>query len=289
MNADCHIHMILDGMNYRKAIDHQKICPDEELIRKRLHTYADAGITFLRDGGDAWGVGACAAKLAPQYGIDYRTPVFPIHKQGRYGAFIGRGFSDMDQYRMLVSEAKDRGADFIKIMISGIMDFNELGKLSCEPLSDREIGEMISIAHDEGMAVMAHANGAECVDAAVHSGVDSIEHGAYLNDEQLRAMAEANTIWVPTLCTIVDLIGCGRYPDHVLKPLAELHGDNIRRFSQYGGTLAVGSDAGAYLVPHVEGSMDEYRLLSSLIGENAESKLQKGAEAVRNRFRINRI
>ena len=53
MLGDCHIHMILDGVYYRAAIDHQKERPDEALIRNRLADYAARGITFLRDGGDA--------------------------------------------------------------------------------------------------------------------------------------------------------------------------------------------------------------------------------------------
>ena len=57
MFGDCHIHMILDGVYYRAAIDHQKEKPDEAIIRRRLSDYAARGITYLRDGGDAWGVG----------------------------------------------------------------------------------------------------------------------------------------------------------------------------------------------------------------------------------------
>lgn len=285
MKADCHIHMILDGAYYRAAIDHQRSEPDDRLIRERLKAYADAGITFLRDGGDAWNVGKTAARIAPEYGIDYRTPIFPIHRKGRYGAFIGRGYSEMSEYRALITEAKNAGADFIKIMISGIMDFNEFGKLSCDPLDAGEIAEMIRIAHDEGLRVMAHANGAECVYAAVNGGVDSIEHGAYLNAEVLRAMAEHSVIWVPTISTIVNLIGCGRYPDDVLRPLSELHSENIRAFVENGGIVAPGSDAGAYRVPHVNGCADEYRILTEIIGDRAKDILEHGVQMTADRFR----
>ena len=64
MFGDCHIHMILDGVYYRAAIDHQKSCPDEALIRERLKNYVNCGVTFLRDGGDAWGVGLRASQIA---------------------------------------------------------------------------------------------------------------------------------------------------------------------------------------------------------------------------------
>ena len=90
---DCHIHMVLDGVNWRESIARHKAAPQEALIRKTLAQYQALGYTYLRDGGDRWGAGALAAKLAPEYGIRYRTPCFPIYKTGHYGSFIGRGFS----------------------------------------------------------------------------------------------------------------------------------------------------------------------------------------------------
>lgn len=285
MHGDCHVHMILDGVYYRDAIDAQRNGPDEALIRSRLQAYRDEGITFLRDGGDAWGVGKRAAELAPEYGIEYLTPVFPIHRNGRYGGFIGRGFDDPGEYRALVKEAKDAGTDFIKIMISGLMDFNEYGKITSEPLAKAEIAEMIRIAHGEGFAVMAHANGAETVKYALEAGIDSVEHGAYLDEEALRMLADSGAVWVPTLVTVGNLIGCGRYPDAVLRPLLALQMRNVRRCVELGGKVALGSDNGAFRVPHVQGTMDEYHLLQQAIGENADEILSAAEITIRNRFR----
>ena len=288
MLADCHMHMILDGVYYRAAIDAQRERPDEALIRARLADYRAAGITFLRDGGDAWGVGAFAAKLAPEYGIDYRTPIFSIHKKGHYGGFIGRGYDTLAEYAALVAEAKAAGANFIKIMISGLMDFDRYGVITGEPLPPAEIAELIHIAHAEGLCVMAHANGAETVRAAAEAGVDSVEHGAYLDAAALAAMAGAKTVWTPTISTIGNLIGEGRYPDDVLKPLFELHAENIRRFAAMGGIIAPGSDAGAYAVPHVQGALDEYGYLLKILGEGAEAALDAGAREIMRRFEPHR-
>ena len=284
MLADCHVHMILDGVYYRAAIDAQRDRPDEALIRSRLSGYRAAGISFLRDGGDAWGVGAFAARIAPEYGIDYRTPAFPIHKMGHYGAFIGRGYETLREYAALVAEARLAGADFIKIMISGLMDFNRYGAITGEALPSAEIAEMIRIAHAEGMAVMAHVNGTGSVCAAAGAGVDSVEHGAYLDEEALAAMAENNVVWTPTISTIGNLIGEGRHPDAVLKPLFAHHAQNIRRFAAMGGKIAPGSDAGAYAVPHVRGALDEIRYLTEILGESAEATLDAGIRAIRERF-----
>ena len=56
MFGDLHIHMILDGVYYRAAIDAQKEHPLDGLVRARLSDYQARGVCLLRDGGDAWGV-----------------------------------------------------------------------------------------------------------------------------------------------------------------------------------------------------------------------------------------
>ena len=132
--VDCHIHMVLDGVNWKDAIARHKAAPREALIRQTLGHYQALGFSYLRDGGDRWGVCDLAAKLAPEYSIRYRSPGFPIYKTGHYGGFIGRGFAGLAEYRALVREAKTRGAHFIKLMISGLMDFSQYGVLTGEPL-----------------------------------------------------------------------------------------------------------------------------------------------------------
>ena len=137
--VDCHIHMVLDGVNWKEAIARHRAAPQEAFIRETLEQYQTLGFSDLRDGGDRWGVCDLAAKLAPEYGIRYRSPGFPIYKIGHYGGFIGRGFDEFVEYRALVREARTRGAHFIKIMISGLMDFERYGVLTSEPLPPKLI------------------------------------------------------------------------------------------------------------------------------------------------------
>lgn len=284
MFCDCHIHMILDGVYWKAAIARHSGWVEEAAVREVLAEYRRRGILYLRDGGDRWGVCNFAAQIAPEYGIRYRTPGFPIHKNGHYGGFIGRGFDTMGEYRSLIQEAKQTGAHFIKIMISGLMDFDQLGALTGQPLTPEEIGTMISVAHDAGFAVMAHANGDETVTAAICAGVDSVEHGAYLKEDTIRLLAESETVWVPTLVTIGNLIGCGRFPDDVLKPLLAGAMKNVSLAASLGAKIAPGSDAGAFRVLHGQGTMDEYTLLRRAIGETADEVLQRGIRAIQAKF-----
>ncbi len=282
MKADCHMHMLLDGRDWKASIDRHRESPHIFTIRKALAIYKEQGYSYLRDGGDRWGVGAATRAIAAEYGITYRTPLAPLCKAGHYGSFIGKVYEDFHQYARLVQQHRKDGADFIKIMISGLMDFDRAGVLTEEGLSSTEIRELIHIAHEEGFSVMAHCNGARVMEAAADAGVDSIEHGAYADSDALSAMVVNKTIWVPTVSTIANLRGTGRFDESAVAAIYESAAENIRRFASLGGILAPGSDAGAWAVPH--GADTEHRLLAEILGEGADSILLRGAQAIMKRF-----
>ena len=286
MFGECHAHIIMNGVNYRQAIDMHKYGPDGQIIREHLKAYQDRGITFVRDGGDALGVSMRAKELASEYGIDYRTPIFAIHKEGHYGSIVGKSFATMREFHDRVLEAKNAGADFIKIMTTGIMDFNAHGAVTGTPLDAAEVKEMVHIAHEEGLAVMSHTNGNYGVQAALSAGVDSLEHGNYMNEESLVMFAESDTVWVPTLVTVRNLLGDGRYEDDALKPIVESAEENIRKAFQLGVKVALGSDAGAYRVIHGKGIQDEVQAFVQILGdrEAVYRWLDDGESEIRKRF-----
>ena len=286
MFGECHAHIIMDGVNYRQAIDLHRNGPDDNVIREHLKIYQDRGIIFVRDGGDALGVSARAKELAPEYGIDYRTPVFAIHKEGHYGSIVGKSFSTMLEFHKRVLEAKEQGADFIKIMTTGLLDFNAHGAITGTPLDAAEVKEMVHIAHEEGMAVMSHTNGTYGVQAAVEAGVDSLEHGNYMNEESLTMLSESHTVWVPTLVTVRNHLGDGRYADETLKPIIETAEENVRKSFGLGVKVAPGSDAGAYRVLHGQGIQDEMQAFVQILGneEKAYQWLIEGEMEIRKKF-----
>ena len=282
MRADCHMHMILDGYEWRSAIARHNPVPDENWIRGILKTYQELGFTYLRDGGDRWGAGAKARELASEYGITYRTPLAPLCKAGHYGTFIGEKYENFKEYAALVRQHRENGADFIKIMISGLMDFDHCGVLTEPGFPAEEIRELIHIAHEEGFSVMAHCNGARTAEAAARYGIDSIDHGGYLDADALAAMKENGCIWCPTLSTIGNLRGKGRFNEEAVQAILKTAMANVSAFAAMGGILAPGTDAGAWAVPH--GSLTEYELLHEAIGCDADAILQKGIQAVQSKF-----
>jgi len=277
MRADCHMHMILDGYEWKSAIARHKEKPDEAFIRQVLETYQKLGYTYLRDGGDRWNAGKRSRELAGEYGITYRTPLAPLCKKGHYGAFIGLTWETFAEYRDLVVKHRQNGADFIKIMISGLMDFDHFGVLSEEPLEPWEIRELIHIAHEEGFAVMSHCNGARTAEAAAAAGVDSIDHGAYLDADALQAMEDNGTVWVPTLSTIGNLRGKGRFNEDAVRRILDSALANV---DAYRGLLAAGTDAGAWAVPHGSTTEEGYFAMAGV----GEDRLAEGFRVIQRKF-----
>ena len=208
-------------------------------------------------------------ELAPEYGIDYRTPIFAIHKKGHYGGIVGKAAATCREYADLVEE---------------------FGALSEPGLDADWIKEMIHIAHEEGFAVMVHGNGRDAVMTAVEAGADSIEHGNYIDTDCLDAMSERNCVWVPTIVTTKNLLGCGRYPEKVLEQIYEKEQENLVYGYQKGVQMAAGSDAGAYLVPHGKGVLQEIEIFIETLtnlGYNetdVRERIRQGECQIRNCF-----
>ena len=274
MFSDHHIHMVLDGVDWKQAIARHKMQIDTAWVHGVLEAYRQKGYTYLRDGGDKWGVSRYARSVAADYGITYRTPLAPLSKVGHYGGFIGLQWENLQDFARLVQKQKAEGADFCKIMVSGLMDFDRFGVLTEESLNWEEIRQVVNIAKDAGLSVMAHCNGAEAITACAEAGVDSIEHGAYPDEEALAAMAERRTVWCPTISTIGNLRGKGRFDERAVCKIFDFQMEKLAAFR---GLVALGTDAGAWAVGHGCGTEAEHL-------ESLGIDWEKGSAVIRQKF-----
>lgn len=279
---ECHGHIFMDGTNYKNAMARHRPEPDKALIRERLAALQAAGVVYYRDGGDILGASAYAREIAGEYGIEYRTCVFATHKRKQYGWIVGRAFQGAGEFRTLVEQAKAEKADFIKLMISGIMDFQTPGGLMGGGLEPGEIGELIRIAHGEGFKVMAHVNGAERIKLALEAGLDSVEHGYFGDEDCLRYLAQTGAVWVPTLAATAGFAGREGFGPGVAEENVRGQGHMLRKAAEMGVLIAAGSDAGAFGVPPDTGIHMEHALLAAA-GVPAET-VRAGDEAIRRRF-----
>lgn len=286
MFGECHAHIFMNGVDYRQAVLDHRDGVRTRLIDRCFEAYQKCSVSYVRDGGDSLGVSQRAVSRAGDYGIRYRTPIFAIHRRGHYGGIVGHGYTTIAEYAQLVRRVRDEGGHFIKIMITGIMDFNKIGRVTGTDLPYSEIKEMIHIAHAEGFAVMVHANGSTAVRNAVLCGADSIEHGNYIDRDCLAALASSKAVWVPTIITVRNLLGQGRFPDEVLAAIWQSQQDNLREAYKKGVLLALGSDAGAYGVSHGNGLLEEYQTFQDILGASGEldAVLKKGESEIRSRF-----
>jgi imidazolonepropionase-like amidohydrolase len=156
------------------------------------------------------------------------------------------------------------GDDVIKIMPSGgVLDEGASGDNSQMTLE--EIRAIVTTAHDYGFAVAAHAHGAEAIRRAVLGGVDSIEHGTFMDAEDMKLMVEHGTYYVPTIIA-GDFVARqakipGYYPATVARKAQEI-GPLIQatagRAYKAHVKIAFGTDAAVY--PHGENA-HEFELM----------------------------
>jgi imidazolonepropionase-like amidohydrolase len=157
-----------------------------------------------------------------------------------------------------------RGDDVIKIMPSGgVLDQSASGDNS--QLTLEEIKAVVATAHDYGFTVAAHAHGAESIRRAVIGGVDSIEHGTYMDDQDMKLMKEHGTWYVPTIIA-GDFVAHkaaipGYFPPQVAAKAAAIGPlilGTAGRAYKAGVKIAFGTDAGVY--PHGENA-HEFELM----------------------------
>ena len=280
MKCECHGHIIADGVSYAAAMERHKNGVDFDYVRGALEKVRGCGVDFYRDGVDKYLVSAYAKTIAGEYGIDYRTPIWITHKKGCYGGMYGRAFETMKEYRALVEEALRLGADFVKLTVTGMLDFENGGEILGRPFTGEELREAVRIAKGEGLAVMAHVNGADFILEALDAGVDSVEHGFWPDERVIGHFLDTGAVWVPTSVTVYNQIGAGRYDDDVMRRILKAQRDVLVRAYEKGVLIACGSDAGANHVYQGKGTDDEMRLLHEM-GIDP----QKGNEEIMRRFK----
>src|SRR5262249_22817951 len=152
-----------------------------------------------------------------------------------------------------------KGDDVIKIMPSGgVLDQSSSGDNAQMTLD--EIKAVVAAAHDYGFTVAAHAHGAEAIRRAVLGGVDSIEHGTFMDDADMKLMKEHGTWYVPTIIAgeyVMQKAKEGWYPPQVARKAMEV-GPKIMATAgkayHEGVKIAFGTDAGVY--PHGENAQE---------------------------------
>ncbi len=212
--------------------------------------YADIGLRDAINDGDVPGprIAASGPPLSITGGHCDDTMHAPEYKQTALGVADG-----VAEALKVTRRNIKYGADVIKICATGgVLSFGDDPRTSQYTLE--ELKAIIGDAHRLGRKAAAHAHGGDGIKLAVLAGIDSIEHGSYIDDEGIKLMKEHKTWLVPTVYLgdwLIDNAEAIKLPPPLLDkakvvlPTARL---NIARAIKAGVPVAFGTDAGVY--PH---------------------------------------
>lgn len=165
-------------------------------------------------------------------------------------AFTGANICNgADDCRRAVRQQIKEGADLIKITATGGVLSNTAAGLE-QQFTDDELVAIVDAAHKMGRKVTAHAHGKSGVDAALRAGIDSIEHGTYLDAESIALFKESGAVLVPTVLAGATVTGWTNEPWLPAPSRAKaaevgpLMLEMLRRAHQGGVTVAFGTDTG---------------------------------------------
>lgn len=168
---------------------------------------------------------------------------------GGHGYYFGIEVDGADEARKAARAQIKRGADLLKIMATGGGQSKGM-KAGVPQLSYEEIRAIVEEAHHAGIHTAAHAQGKEGVMNCLRAGVDSIEHGVTLDDEQIELMVRQGTYFCPTLMALWYVIEKGEasgIPPYVVekcKIQAITHFDGFTAAYKAGVKVIAGTDAG---------------------------------------------
>jgi len=272
---EAHAHFFLEGgeLNLDRRAAYLKQTPQELLIaaEQRLSKLVQLGIIAVRDAGDKNGVGLALSKL---YASGQRpampyvdSPGAAIHHKGRYGSFMAEPIEDFDSLKHCIQARVEAGADRIKLIPTGIINFKQ-GAVTAEPqMTTAEVSELVAAAKSFGKQTLAHASGDSGIERVIDGGVDSIEHGFFVREDQLAKMRDRQIAWVPTFSPVqeqvdhADQMGWDTQVVSNLKKILEQHAASLVKAHEMGVQIIAGSDAGSCGVAHGLGFLYELELM----------------------------
>jgi imidazolonepropionase-like amidohydrolase len=256
---DCHVHLCLDGSPDPMTTLFKDAVPTTTLKAGRLaHKTLMSGVTMVREMGGKDGIDLCL-RDAIRSGLSL-GPRMLVSRQmvcmtGGHGWQFGREADGPDEVRKAAREQIRGGADLVKFMATG-------GVLTpgVEPgaaqLTEEELRAGVEEAHKAGRKTATHAMGAQGILNALRAGIDSIEHGVYMNEEAISFMKKKGIPFIPTLSALYHIENKGveaGIPAYAVEKTLRVkphHLNSIRMARESGVMVAAGTDAGTPFNEH---------------------------------------
>lgn len=253
---NCHTHMCLPpdpAVNFNR-----NDCQITMLALNHLQQYLKTGVTFIRDVGgvnfidiDIRNAGKKGQISAPDMQVSGKC----ICMTGGHGWQMAREADGPDDCRKAAREQLRAGADWIKVMgTGGVM--TEGVEPGSPQLDEEELRAAITEGHKAGAKSCTHSQGMTGIKNALRAGVDSIEHGFYMDDWCFDWMKEHNVFYVPTLAAMYWIktngtsAGIPKSAVRKVNAAFEDHLNTFRNAYQAGVKIVLGTDAGTPFNPH---------------------------------------
>ena len=256
---DCHVHLVWNGSHDPKVIMLRESA-EKTAIRALLHAFEELmhGVTTVRDVG-----GPYKATLAVRDAIREGLFIGPrilaaglaIEMTGGHARDLGLEVDGPHEARKGVRTMLRAGVDLIKLMATGGV-YTEGEEPGSPQLTVEEMSAAVEEAHKAGRKVAAHAEGLQGILNAIDAGVDTIEHGNFLDEEAAQRMVAGGQVLVPTLSPfyrMAQLGTAGGIPEYAARKAKQVVSGSFHAIDlakKYGIPIATGTDDGSPRLPH---------------------------------------
>lgn len=262
--ADCHVHLVYTG-SADPHVQMSKQGPAQITLTALENAQAAlrGGFTALRD---------CGGKDYLEFGVRdaIARGVFPgptikasgriICMTGGHGNRIGRVADGCEEVVKAVREQVHAGCDLVKIMATGGVMTPGVSPMDAHYSFD-EMKAGVHEAKRFRKSTASHAQGTQGILNAVRAGIDSIEHGIFMDEQCLSEMLAAETYLVPTIAAVRNIVanadnGIPAYAVEKARAVEQRHRESIQMYYKAGGRIALGTDAGTPFNLHGDNAME---------------------------------
>ena len=281
---DAHIHICMDASPDPMAVSLSETPPITTLkAAESARRTLMAGVTTVRDMGGKDGI-----DFGLRQAIDSGLTAGPrmlisgrlICMTGGHGWQVGLEANGPDEVRKAAREQIKAGADIVKLMATGGV-LTPAVEPGSEQFTEAELRAGVEEAHKAGKKTATHAMGTRGIQNALRAGIDSIEHGVYLDEETVSMMIERNIPFIPTISALYNIetkgieAGIPAFAVEKTLKVKPFHMESIRMAREAGVSVAAGTDAGTPFNLHGE-NLGEIKLLVDYGGFSPMGAIEAG-------------
>lgn len=256
---DAHVHLVWSASAEPHAVVESEPRAVTALrCADNMKKHLEAGVTTVRDVGSTDGMAidiSQAVRLGVLPGPRVVASGRSIAMTGGHGWFLGQEADGPDAVRSAVRQEIKNGAGCIKFMASGGV-YGHAEEPDSPQLTVDEMRAGVEEAHKAGKKVAAHAYAGEAITSALDAGVDSIEHGSFIDQETAQRMRDLGTYLVPTMSVYAAMdekgveLGAPEYIQRKTKEVLAATREALQTATEAGVKIAAGTDCGAPGHPH---------------------------------------